>query len=154
MGLAKPKKLMNASRFRVEVAGMSAIYASKVSGLHIEAEVAESRSGGDLTPDVTLSNLKRPEIVIEQPEQLTSEWLDWLDAALNGAADTGINEPLVRREVGIAQLDLDNRTVLVRYILEEALPYKWEAGERDKKSNEHVMEKVSLTGKRLRRITV
>lgn len=131
--------------FSVEIDGLDVAWFESCSSLEAEIGVVEQHEGGNINvADQSPGKVKFPAVTLSigatDNDELYQWWLQVVDAAANlGDVDKGY-----KKSLSIVQRDRDG-SVKKRYNLAEAWPSKFVAGEWDAKSEENVMESVTLT---------
>ncbi len=123
--------------FLVEIDGVASAGFKAVSGLAAEAEVVEYREGADkMSSSRKLpGRVEYPNVTLKRGLATSRDLWDWWTTVRDGA--------LQRRSVAITLLD-DARQPVLRWLLREAWPVKWEISELDASKNEIAIETLEL----------
>lgn len=150
MGLAGTVKSFDKKfKFRVEIDGFHAADFSKVDGLELEIEKVEHYEGGALVPNKSPGLVKFSPLVLERGVTTDVDFFDWvtsvvaLSAAGVGATNTGLIDPLYKRNLDVVQLDRDG-VEIKRWTVYGAWPNKYKAGDWGGDQNEVVVESMTL----------
>lgn len=126
--------------FRVEIDGVAAGQFSEVSGLSVEQEVVEYRSGEDSTTRKIPGRVKYGDITLKRGYTSTGTLHDWIETNLTGRdAGKGVD----RRNGSIVVLNESDEEV-ARYNFFEAWPSKWKISSLDGKGNDVLVEEVVI----------
>lgn len=136
-------------KFVVEIDGFHSAEFSKVDGLEMEIEKVEHYQGGSLVPNKSAGLVKFTPLVLERGATTDVDFFDWVTLTVSaaaagvGATNTGLPDPLYKRNLDIVQLDRDG-TELKRWTVYQAWPTKFKAGEWGGNQNEVVIEMMTL----------
>lgn len=132
-----PDRLANFN-FRVEIDGVAAGHFAEVSGLSVEQEVVEYRSGEDSTTRKIPGRVKYGDITLKRGYTSTGTLHDWIEANLTGRDSSTTVD---RRSGSIIVLNESGEEV-TRYNFYEAWPSKWKLSSLDGKGNDVLVEEV------------
>ena len=121
--------------FLVEIAGITVAGFSDCTGLESEVDVIEYREGGDRSIRKLAGLPRFGDITLEHGITKSGELQAWHREILNGVSD--------RRNVAILLLD-DERTEVVRWVVFNAFPRKWEGPHLHASGNEVAIETLVL----------
>ncbi len=135
--VAKPRKIVMKSRFRVEIDDVGDFRAVTAGPLKITFNVVETEEGGaQTTVDIGLNGYKYDPIVIERPLTEDTKLAEWVTRCKQGIQD--------RRNGAVYALDTEGRDQY-RWDLEEIIVGDYEEFAGDSKAKEEqMMEKITL----------
>lgn len=128
--------------FRVEIDGIAAGGFSECDGLESEVAVIEYREGRDFFTRKLAGRPRFGNVTLKRGITQSNELQDWHKKILEGISD--------RRNVVITLLD-DERKDVVRWIVFNAFPRKWEGPDLRANGNEVAIESVELCCDRIER---
>lgn len=133
---AGSKNNKSGATFVVMIEGLPAATFKSVSGLSMEVEVIEYREGGDTSAIRKLpGTLRYPNVTLKRGLAAGDALWQWM---LKSAA--GTHDP---RKVTVAIYDADGKPIRT-FILHDAFPVKWEAGDLDASGNEIAIESIEI----------
>jgi phage tail-like protein len=138
---ADPYKNFN---FRVEIDGMVEAGFSDCTGLESEVSVIEYRLGSDPFTRKLVGRPRFGNITLKRGVTVTHELQDWHKKILEGIND--------RRNVVITLLD-DERKDVVRWVVRNAFPRKWQGPDLRANGNEVAIESLELCCDQIERST-
>ena len=121
--------------FLVEISGTTVAGFSECAGLSSQVDVIEYREGGDHRIRKLPGLGRFGDITLKRGITNTDELQKWHRNILNGVPD--------RRSIVISLLD-NARQVVVRWVVSEAFPRKWEGPSFNAKGNEVAIETLTL----------
>ena len=121
--------------FLVQIEGINSAGFTEVVGLGTSVDVIDYREGGDRTIRKLPGLRKFGNVTLKRGVTKSSELQDWHRNVLQGQID--------RRNVAIILLD-DGGQEVVRWILSDAWPLKWEGPSLDALSSEVAIEALEL----------
>lgn len=147
-----PRKFQKKFAFIVEIEGIGSAAFQKCSELTAEIAKVEYFEGGSLIADkspgrVTVEDVTLERGVADGDTDLYQWWLDVVRMSANAgpsARGVGLATPGYKRPVRIIQLDR-NGAVLQRYLLDNAWPSKYSAGDWDNEADENRIESLVVT---------
>jgi phage tail-like protein len=130
------KDPFTAQHFRIEIDGVTAAGFVSCSGLVAETEVIDYRLGNDKTPMRKLPGLhKFTNITLKRGYTADRQLWDWYKGVLDGSVQ--------RRSIAIVLMD-DAGTDLLRWVVHNAWPTKYEGPTLNASSNDVAMETIEL----------
>jgi phage tail-like protein len=129
--------------FRVEVDGLAEAAFAECSAISSETDVIEYREGGDRTLGVRkIPGLTRyANVVLRRGITASRDLWDWRQSVIDGQVS--------RRTVAITLLD-ETAAPVVRWVLQNAWPCKWEGPALDAQANEIAIESIELVHEGIR----
>jgi phage tail-like protein len=121
--------------FRVEIDGITVAGFSDCTGLESEVDVIEYREGGDHSIRKLAGLPRFGDLTLKRGITQSAELQTWHREILNGTID--------RRNVVIVLLD-DARVDVVRWVVRNAFPRKWEGPHLHASGNEVAIETLVL----------
>lgn len=146
--VGKARSYQKKYNFSVDIDGISVAWFESCSPIEGEVGVTEQREGGS----VSVAN-KSPGLMKVSPvtlkvgatdnDELYNWWLQVVDAAGLGGKGAGRPDGGYERQVAIVQRDRDG-TPLRTWVLNKAWPSKFVAGDWDAKSEDNVINEITL----------
>ena len=130
-------------KFRIEVGGVVIAAFQKMSELAMETGIVEYREGGSLIADKSPGLTNATDVTLERGIVDDLDLHNWFLDVTNAAADVGLPDIAVRRNLDLVQLERDN-TERRRWRLVACWPSKYVAGEWDNDAEENVIEMLTL----------
>jgi phage tail-like protein len=130
--------------FLVEIDGISSAGFSECSGLSLEVDVIEYREGGDNVVRKLPGLRKVGDVTLKRGVINSGELENWIRNVANGVSD--------RRNCAVILLD-EERNPVVRWILSDAFPRKWEGPHLNGKGNDVAIESLTICCEGLERVS-
>jgi len=121
--------------FLVEIGGITVAGFSDCTGLESEVDVIEYREGGDHSIRKLAGLPRFGDLTLKRGITKSGELQAWHQELLNGVVD--------RRDVVVILL-ADDRTEVVRWVVRNAFPRKWEGPHLNASGNEVAIETLVL----------
>lgn len=139
----KGRKFYTKFAFIVEVEDLGSAMFSKAGPLEIELNEIQYYEGGAILPEKIPGRATVSDITLERGSSNDRDLYDWFRKVLAQQAGTGLPDDNFKRTIEIIQLDRDE-TVAKRWVIYNAWPKKFIAGDWDNDSDELNMESVVL----------
>jgi len=140
----QPRSYHKKFKFLVDIDGFLSAAFQKASELSVEAANVQYHEGGAVIPNKSPGRLTFSDVTLERGATSDLELYTWMKQVADAAAGAGQIDNKYKREVEIVQQDRDN-SVLRRWVLSQAWPTKFVAGDWDNESDEVVINSVTLT---------
>jgi phage tail-like protein len=131
--------------FAIEIDGIEVSWFNKCSEIKPAVTVIETHEGGKLVvANLSLGKVKWPPITLEVGMTDNFELYNWFKDAVDSAADVGLPDERVRKNLAIVQKHRDGSEYF-RWNVYDALPSEYGGGEWDATAEETSMESMQLT---------
>lgn len=147
-----PRVLHEKHKFLVDVPGLATAAFQKCSEVSVETAKIEYWEGATIIPFKTGGRQTVADVTLERGTSESTALYEWHlevgDASIGVPGSTGFGEGLVlpdfKRDVSVRQLDRDNTDVR-EWLLHQAFPIKYVAGEWDNTADDVAIEMMTLT---------